>query len=258
MPRGKNYVNANKGVALQGSSKAKTSMQLCEYGSGCNRPDCIYRHDSDSTNNKKSDEVCLPFLVGKCAFVAKDGCRKRHPKKEERERLLKKYKRTRCRFGDECFTESCLYLHPHEMEPNEPNYLVVVEPHDDVAFPPLNGGGNAPTKLPPNSAWKRSVVTPPTMTAPPPPPPSMVTTNPQQELLPSAWYPQGMEGGAPPPMCMPPYYPTTNNNDMLPMEEYYYYNGGGHGMMSPPIPPPAGQNTTAFNANAKEFIPGGQ
>lgn len=224
MPRGKNYVNANKGVALQASSKSKIFMRLCEYGSGCNRPDCIYRHEDAEA---KTEEVCLPFLAGKCSF-AKDGCRKRHPTKEENERLLQKYKRTRCRFGDECYTESCLYLHPREVKPSEPYY---VEPHD-VAFPPLSGASSAPNvtqPLPPNSAWKKVVapqMQPPMQFAPPPP-----------QALPSAWYPQG-------PMCVP-HYPVPP-----PSEMGYYYDDVGQFQGVPP-----GQATN-FNADAKEFIPG--
>jgi hypothetical protein len=243
MPRGKNYVNNNNGVALQAS--AKNNMRLCEYGSGCSRPDCIYRHDN--ADDKTTEEVCLPFMAGKCSF-AKDGCRKRHPKKEELERLLHKYKRTRCRFGDECYTESCLYLHPREMEPSEPYY---VEPHD-VAFPPLNGAASTPnaTKpLPSNSAWKKAV-TPdmqqpprqaPPMQAPPmqaPPMQAPPVQAPPPQAIPSAWYPQG-------PMCVP-YYPGPPNDDMG-----YYYDSEGHVQGVPP-----GEEVTAFNADAKEFIPG--
>jgi hypothetical protein len=237
MPRGKNYVNNNNGVALQGSVKSKSAMRLCEYGTGCNRPDCIYRHDNAED---KTEEVCLPYMAGKCSF-AKDGCRKRHPKKEELERLLHKYKRTRCRFGDECYTESCLYLHPREMEPSEPYY---VEPHD-VAFPPLNGAAATPdpTKaLPPSSAWKK-IVSPdnmqPSMQAPPMQAPltqAPPLQAPSSQAIPSAWYPQG-------PMCVP-YYPEPPN-DMA-----YYYDSEGHEQGVPP-----GQ-VTAFNADAKEFIPG--
>jgi len=67
MPRGKNYVNNNRGVFLQASkkNKLKQSMRQCEYGSACNRPDCIYRHDFVE---EKSNEVCLQFLAGICAF----------------------------------------------------------------------------------------------------------------------------------------------------------------------------------------------
>jgi hypothetical protein len=48
-----------------------------------------------------------------CAFDGK-GCRKRHPPKHEIEQLISKYKKTRCRFGDECKTKGCLYVHPSD------------------------------------------------------------------------------------------------------------------------------------------------
>jgi hypothetical protein len=219
MPRGKNYVNNNNGVFLQASAKAKQSMKFCEYGSACNRPDCIYRHDSNAES--KTEEVCLPYLAGKCSFTASGGCRKRHPKKEERDRLLQKYKRTRCRFGDECFTESCLYLHPHEMEVTEPHYI---EPHE-LAFPPLNGAASPPSatkQQPANSPWKK--VVPPEMSPP-------VPMQPPQ----AAWYPSLSPQD---PMRYPYYVPSNS------------YGHEGNIQIGP-----ASANFTP-NADAKEFIPG--
>ena len=220
MPRGKNYVNNNKGVSLQASANSKAAMQMCEYGSGCSRSDCIYRHP-DNNSTSKTDEICMPFLAGNCTFAAKGGCRKRHPKKEERARLLQKYKRTRCRFGDECFTESCLYLHPREVDPVEPYYVE----HHDVAFPPLNGS-QAPSPssvLPSNSPWKGAPSVP----------------LPQQIPPVQAWYPAATHQGS---MAMQ-YY--GQHMDMA-------YSDGLEG-----YPKENFGNSSSFNANAKEFIPGG-
>jgi hypothetical protein len=166
MARGKNYVNNNRGVYLQAGPRGKTNMKLCEYGLGCTRADCVYRHEEGGMHNGGRPEVCIPFLAGKCSFEAK-GCRKVHPAKDEVARLLAKYKRTRCRFGDDCYTDSCLYLHPRDSrKEDEPAF---VEPHH---FPPLNGGsstldGSSKTALPaapkpiPNSAWNAAPVGPP-------------------------------------------------------------------------------------------------
>lgn len=265
MPRGKNYVNNNQGVFLQASKKNTQSMRQCEYGSACNRPDCIYSHDHVTA---KSDGVCLQFLAGKCAFSA-GGCRKRHPTKDERDRLLRKYKRMRCHFGDECHTEGCLYLHPREMRPVEPAY---VEPVNmDAAFPAL---GSAPSKatstlkterLPP-SPWnngQHQLV------------PQSMPMEQQQHMsnIPVAptWFPQDPSFApfSPPAVQQQqqqqPYYAAEgydnygggygyadanggyNNN-------YNGYDMGAQGGEMPAQPQMAPQS---FNAGAKEFIPGG-
>jgi hypothetical protein len=225
MPRGKNYVNNNKGVVLQASSKSKQSMKMCEYGPGCTRDDCVYRHEG----NGKSEEVCLPFLAGKCTF-ATDGCRKRHPTKDEFARLLSKYKRTRCRFADECYTEGCLYLHPRDVGATEPNY---VEPNND-AFPPLNGAivPSVP-KAPFNSAWKAAPAVAPTPQA------QVSHTQAQISHVAPVWVPS-----AQPQMCAP-YYPQTDFYDHDPTAQV----DGGYYVEHEPQP-------VNFNANAKEFIPG--
>ena len=132
MPRGKNYVNNQRGVHLQAKAGGKggTTMKMCEYGSGCQRPDCIYRHDEPQTSSGGKVDLCIPFLAGKCTF--EKGCRKRHPSKDEIPRLLARYKKTRCRFRDECYTEGCLFLHPKEEKRQEPSFIA---PHH---FPPLS------------------------------------------------------------------------------------------------------------------------
>eukprot|EP00814_Leptocylindrus_danicus_P011803 CAMPEP_0116013174 /NCGR_PEP_ID=MMETSP0321-20121206/5572_1 /TAXON_ID=163516 /ORGANISM="Leptocylindrus danicus var. danicus, Strain B650" /LENGTH=210 /DNA_ID=CAMNT_0003482679 /DNA_START=18 /DNA_END=650 /DNA_ORIENTATION=+ len=120
MGRGSNYVNNNRGVALQApkkkGKKGEIRMIACQYGTGCIRPGCIYSHPSTKSGTAvQSMEPCMAFLAGTCAFSAK-GCKKRHPSKEEAQRLISKYQQTRCRFGDQCRTNGCLYLHPRDNE----------------------------------------------------------------------------------------------------------------------------------------------
>ena len=129
MPRGTNYVNNNKGVSLQASRKKKhaTSVKMvaCQYGRGCTRSDCIYSHppktQADIDNHYQVDpsfvqskEPCMAYLADMCSFSAK-GCRKRHPPKDEKERLIAKYQQMNCRYGDMCQTRGCLYLHPSDI-----------------------------------------------------------------------------------------------------------------------------------------------
>mmetsp|Transcript_17625 Transcript_17625/g.36498 ORF Transcript_17625/g.36498 Transcript_17625/m.36498 type:complete len:248 (-) Transcript_17625:845-1588(-) len=226
MPRGKNYVNNNKGMSLQAGNKKNSSMEPCFYGAGCTRKDCIYRHDADVPDAKKTNETCLAFLAGTCSFGAQT-CKKRHPPKHEADRLRAKYKCIRCRFGDECKTNGCLFTHPKDGKKSEPVAFL-----EHSAFPPLpgdngngssnghngktstpaNGGSNAPPAdgnnkaILPGSAWRAAPVV--TTEAPPPPPPS---SQPQLQQPPSpaisaqapAWFPgnpqeeDAPEGGAP-------------------------------------------------------------
>jgi len=158
MPRGKNYVNNQRGVHLQPKvgDNGEPVMKMCEYGSGCQRPDCIYRHDESRRSSNAQNDVCIPFLAGKCTF--EKGCRKRHPSKDGIVRLLARYKKTRCRFGDECYTEGCLFLHPKEGRQQEPSFIA---PHH---FPPLSNTPDSKSKQAAvsDSAWKKN---PPTMVA---------------------------------------------------------------------------------------------
>lgn len=140
MARGKNYMNNNRGVGLQAHSKKGSSQIPCQYGAGCTRPDCIYRHDTNTTNSAgggadgsgSNGNVCLPYLAGLCTFT-NQGCRNYHPTNHaEIQRLKTKYKKIRCRHGDRCRTDGCLYLHPKEMKPIEPNYVL-----PSSSFPPL-------------------------------------------------------------------------------------------------------------------------
>jgi len=148
MPRGKNYVNGNRGVTMLSSNKKKApSMEQCFYGKGCTRKDCIYKHDKPGPGGgEKSNEPCMPFLAGQCAFTA-GGCRKRHPNKEETDRLVAKYKKTKCRFGKDCKTAGCLYIHPSDNDRDL----------GGAAFPPLSGSISAlrpVPPMPPSGAWK--------------------------------------------------------------------------------------------------------
>jgi len=110
MPRGKNYVNNNKGMVLLAGHKSEKVKEACFYGPACNRKDCIYDHSSSQPEFQKTNDPCMAFLAGHCAFTAKT-CRKRHPTATECERLLTKYRQTKCRFGDSCKTNGCLYQH---------------------------------------------------------------------------------------------------------------------------------------------------
>ena len=133
-------------------------MIVCQYGTGCNRPDCIYEHPygkddgkgRSSANSSQSREPCMAFLAGMCTFSAA-GCRKRHPPPIECERLVAKYAKVKCRFGDSCKTKGCLYMHPgdegyddvgYKTNAREPTYLV----QEDMAaaFPPLGASGPGP------------------------------------------------------------------------------------------------------------------
>ena len=59
-------------------------------------------------------DLCLQWVAGTCTFG--DGCTKLHPKDgtpeaAEAERIRKRYAGTWCRWGDDCRTRGCLYLH---------------------------------------------------------------------------------------------------------------------------------------------------
>lgn len=118
MPRGKNYVNQNKGMTLQASEGAAAAVrEVCFYGAACQRKDCIYRHDgpgaaavSPPLKKTAATEPCMAYLAGVCAFTART-CRKRHPDAEQAAALLAKYRQIKCRFGAKCKTKGCLYLH---------------------------------------------------------------------------------------------------------------------------------------------------
>mmetsp|Transcript_33 Transcript_33/g.80 ORF Transcript_33/g.80 Transcript_33/m.80 type:complete len:297 (-) Transcript_33:553-1443(-) len=254
MPRGKNYANNQRGVHLQ-----------CKLAGGS--AECIYRHDEPSkrsSNSTGKTDVCIPFLAGKCTF--EKGCRKRHPSKNELPRLLAKYKKTRCRFGDECYTEGCLFLHPKEEKAREPHFI---SPHN---FPPLSNCGSIDSKqatvAPTDSAWNKNL---PSVAADvaanrvspspssqqiedgslpldqqqgeglprqlpaawgPPPPMMMMNNGPMQQLPPVPPPPQGYYGGPPPPMMLPNMvHPIIDPNTGYPVDPSvaaYYYEQQQH------------------------------
>jgi hypothetical protein len=139
MPRGKNYVNNDQGVALQApGGKKKPSMEACFFGKACTRPNCIYRHDvpaAGSAASKKSNEPCMANLAAQCSFTS-GTCRNRHVGQQEADTLRAKFAAIRCRHSLKCQTAGCLYIHPGD-ESDTP----FGEPAH-VAFPPMvsNGG----------------------------------------------------------------------------------------------------------------------
>ena len=147
MPRGKNYVNQNKGMTLTAHQRKSdgAKKEACLYGPACTRKDCIYDHSSTKPEFQKSSDPCMAYLAGQCLFTAPT-CRKRHPPPHECDLLRVKYAKTKCRFGTECQTDGCLYSHdehpyynsslktaahsrPHNLPP----------PLNEAAFPPLPG-----------------------------------------------------------------------------------------------------------------------
>ena len=105
MPRGKNYVNQNKGMSLIGRQRV---TEPCKYGAACTRKDCIYNHELVG-ENATENAPCMAYLAGMCTFSK--GCRRRHPPDDECERLVAKYAKLPCRYGPNCHTEGCLYNH---------------------------------------------------------------------------------------------------------------------------------------------------
>jgi len=123
MPRGKNYVNNNRGVFLKTSSKKTKSnnMETCFYGAACTRKDCIYAHPS-KRNVEQSHDPCLAYLAGICPHT-KDSCTKRHPGIDEKQRLVQQYRRRLCMHGSDCRTNGCLFGHPTEEQQTPPVVL---------------------------------------------------------------------------------------------------------------------------------------
>jgi hypothetical protein len=176
MPRGKNYVNNNRGVFLKGPKKGV--MESCYYGASCTRKGCIYRHDvstkEPNQSIERSTEPCMAFLAGICTFST-ETCRKRHPSSaEEQQELIAQFQRTLCRFGTQCKTNGCLFQH--------------TATGDDAAFPPLPGAAGLMTAPPIfASAWRAAPPTshllhPPPSHFQPPPPPAPTDTDKTPEL----------------------------------------------------------------------------
>jgi hypothetical protein len=218
MPRGKNYVNNHKGVSLAAPKGTKgAKMTECQYGAGCTRPDCIYVHSKGKGEFQQSQEPCMPFLAGVCAFTSK-GCRKRHPPQAEADRLIAKYKTTRCRFSDKCRTEGCLYIHPGDEKERPPQDVSA------ALFPPLGTLRAAPPLQ--NSAWKMSPV------------------------LPQQYRTPGNSGGN--------HYLLENNVNRVmesPISHSYAYTAGG-GQPSACGSGSTSRQEEELNVHAKEFVPG--
>mmetsp|Transcript_18216 Transcript_18216/g.25662 ORF Transcript_18216/g.25662 Transcript_18216/m.25662 type:complete len:282 (+) Transcript_18216:309-1154(+) len=170
MPRGTNYANSDKDQHTVAADPIKKKKKIpgstqCQYGAGCNRTDCTYKHPNGKAGGKmeggQSNEPCMPYLAGVCAFP-EGACKKRHPPKSEVEKLTAKYKTMKCRFADKCRTKGCLYIHPGEKGADQ---IIETDPLD---FPPLSGeAGSAPsTKSSPPApmgAWGKA----PNTSAPP-------------------------------------------------------------------------------------------
>lgn len=97
----------------RGKSKAaaaRQQMPLCQYGSACTRPDCIYRHVKEAPGS--SGRVCMAYVAGSCAFGHK--CRDIHVSDEEAEAMRAQCASKPCAYGDSCTNPLCLYLHPSQ------------------------------------------------------------------------------------------------------------------------------------------------
>ena len=227
--KGKNYVNNNRGVFLQApKKKGGPQMEACFFGAGCTRPGCIYRHDRAAlASNPQTEEPCMAYLAGYCAFNARS-CRKRHPPPAEAERLIQKYSQIRCRYGSQCQTEGCLYRHEALTEPVTLSWAVQTAGPSDPP-PPL---------AVPGTSWR------PTPPSAPPQPPMARPMPPSVPPQPPAMRPQPPNTRQQPmPPSVPPRPPT-----MRPMPP----------SMPPQPPVVAMQPPTSgeFNVNAKEFVPG--
>lgn len=146
MPRGKNYVNQNRGMVLQGRQKV---TEPCKYGSACNRKDCIYSHDVADTQSENAP--CMAYLAGLCTFTK--GCRRRHPPDDECERLRTKYGNLPCRYGPDCHTEGCLYNHDRSV-PTKPT-PPVCKAAPLAAWMPSGGSSITPPAPPQATAYRQ-------------------------------------------------------------------------------------------------------
>ena len=111
----------------RGKKKAMV-MPKCAYGVACTRKDCVYTHPPRPAQSKnknkypqvqKSGNVCLAFLSGLCAYGRL--CHDLHPEsEEERERIIASFRARPCHFGLDCHTPGCLYGHPTQQQPQQP------------------------------------------------------------------------------------------------------------------------------------------
>ena len=195
-------------------------MEACFFGAGCTRPGCIYRHDRAAlASNPQSEEPCMAYLAGYCAFNARS-CRKRHPPPGEADQLREKYSQIRCRYGSQCQTEGCLYRHEARTEPVLLSWTAQPVGSDSPPPPPAAVPGTSWRPTPPSSIPAQSPLGRPVAPSVPPQPP---TTRPVPPSIP------------PQPPSMRPVPPSTRPQPPS--------------VMRPP--PPGG-----FNVNAREFVPG--
>lgn len=216
-------------------------MEACFFGAGCTRPGCIYRHDRAAlASNPQSEEPCMAYLAGYCAFNAKS-CRKRHPPPAEADRLRQKYSQIRCRYGSQCQTEGCLYRHEALTEPVSLSWTAE----------PAPGPSAPPPMAVPGTSWRPTPPSQPPMARPvppsiPPQPPAMRPTPPSSQPTMARPVPPSVPPQPPNLRPVPPSVPPQPRN-IRPMPP-----------STPPQPhfamrpPPPG----AFNVNAKEFVPG--
>ena len=231
MGRGSNYFNNNQGVALQASTKKGkvAKMVACQYGAGCNRSDCIYSHPAnrgDKADFVQSKEPCMAFLTGICAFSAK-GCRKRHPQNDEAERLIAKYQRMKCRFGDACRTNGCLYQHPSD---DHVENSVQVQSHN------INGCTNGNMCYPPAA---------------------------EQDTFQQQMHTHNQQYQPSPPIYVNPD-PRLPKSNMMEAANWGYSGDSSNARVqhTPSLQPPSSslmsnvQSQDGVNINAKEFVPG--
>lgn len=194
-------------------------MEACFFGAGCTRKDCIFRHDKSAlASNPQSEEPCMAYLAGYCAFNAKS-CRKRHPPPAEAERLRQKYSQIRCRYGNECQTDGCLYRHQALTEPVALSWTA--QPTTHTAPPPVAVPGTSWRPTPPSAPPQPLATARPVPPSVPPQPPFSLRP------MPPSFPPQ--------PPTAPPQPPSST--------------------LRPP-PPPQSHAEGGFNANAREFVPG--
>ena len=263
MSRGNNDDSNQRGVHLQPKVDGK--------GGPIMRPDGIYRQDEPQRSSGGKNDVCIPFLAGKCTF--EKGCRKRHPSKDDVPRLLARYKKTRCRFRDECYTEGCLFLHPKEERQQETSFIA---PHH---FPPLSNScmsvsssssdsnSNSKQATVSDSAWNKnppimvadvptnidSSRNPPRKKDPTPRQGGSSPTSEQQQVepkqLPAAWGAVDRTNGEPSMVTNSPPPQQPQPQPPLPPSQEGYYSGPPqptHSMMAPNMAPPVIDSNTGY------------
>ena len=74
--RNRNQFAKAAGLRMAGK-KGTHRMPMCEYGAGCTRRGCIYRHPPKGEKPSKIQVACRNWLMGECEFGR--GCRYLHP-----------------------------------------------------------------------------------------------------------------------------------------------------------------------------------